>query len=508
MASTADTLQELRRRLGKELYKLELDLMGGLRIEDAEGHKHPCDCQPGDSLMYVAGDICAVKTMKEIFQSKTRKVFSHRQVSEASNHLSRRHSGEIHELTFTYTGFPLRATPEHPLLIAKDAWHWNWRQHGGIHEDQLSWVPVKDVGTNDFIAFPRMLATRDMEIISPDFAEILGWYLSEGSKTENRIVISLGYHEVAGAIRLRELFPRVFGKAAKEYERETGLHLALADQEFTGLFDAFGHDAPTKRMPDWFITLPPEKQGRLLRGLFLGDGCFSGGGLKYATVSKQLAFQVRMMLFRLGIIHSLSVTTPHDGMIDGRVIKSNHNLYTMGISGEALLTLNRLIPDFPWKQSSIRAAKNHGWVGEGNVFLPLRKHEIVPFEGPVYNMTVAEDASYLTPHGAAHNCASSKHNFGVEATAEELISYEKNPVYGQVMQWYRKHLPEFEPMEIEKRPESYYQGLVPEIRAFRKQVMGTESLVSMLSAQDQRKIAAKMKEAHGSSDSGDDTDGG
>lgn len=491
LANTADTEAECRRRLAKELYKLELDLSGGLRIPANSGA--PCDCQPGDSLVYVAGDICAVKTLHDAFAEKTRRVFSHKQLRETTNHLSRRYSGEMHELNFRYTSFPFRATPEHPVLIAKDAWHWNWRTHGGIRDDQLAWVPVKDVGTNDFIAFPRMLATRDMEIISPNFAEIIGWYLSEGSKTENRIVISLGYHEVAGAQRLREIIPLVFGKAAKEYERETGLHLALADQEFTGIFDYFGHDAPTKRLPDWFVTLPPEKQGRMLRGLFMGDGCFSDGGLKYATVSKHLAFQIRMILFRLGIIHNLSIRKPRDGMIDGRVIKSNYDLYTIGINGDALLTLNQLIPDFPWKQSSIKAARNHGWVSEGNIFIPLRSRECVPFEGTVYNVTVAEDESYLTPHGAAHNCASSKHSLGVEATAEELMAYDKSTLPSQVIQWYHDHLPQFDPAEIVNHPPEYYHQMVPEVRTFRKQLMGTESIVSILSSQDQGKAKSKRR---------------
>lgn len=491
LADTADTAAECRRRLAKELYKLELDLSGGLRIPANTGA--PCDCQPGDSLMYVAGDTCAVKTMHDAFAEKTRKVFSHRQLRQTTNHLSRRYSGEMHELNFRYTSFPFRATPEHPLLIAKDAWRWNWRTHGGIKDDQLSWIPAKDVGTNDFIAFPRMLVTKDMEVISPNLAEIIGWYLSEGSKTDNRIVISLGYHEVAGAQRLREIIPLVFGKPAKEYERETGLHLALADQEFTGLFDAFGRDAPTKRLPDWFITLPPEKQGRMLRGLFMGDGCFSGGCLHYATVSKHLAFQIRMVLFRLGIIHGLSITRPRDGMIDGRVIKSNHDLYTINVSGEALLTLNQLIPDLPWKQSGVRAARNHGWVSEGNIFIPLRSRHCVPFEGTVYNVTVADDESYLTPHGAAHNCASSKHSLGVEATAEELMAYDKSNLPSQVIQWYHNHLPQFDPQEIVNHPPEYYHQLVPEVRQFRKQLMGTESLASMLSAGDQQKLQAKLK---------------
>ncbi len=85
-----------------------------------------------------------------------------------------------------------------------------------------------------------------------------------------------------------------------------------------------------------------------------------------------------------------------------------------------------------------------------------------------------------------------KHTGGIEATAEELMSYENNPIYGQLIQWLNDHEAVFEPSEIAKHPPSFYQAMTPEVRMFRKQVMGTESLESMLSAEDQKKLKTKM----------------
>jgi hypothetical protein len=108
------------------------------------------------------------------------------------------------------------------------------------------------------------------------------------------------------------------------------------------------------------------------------------------------------------------------------------------------------------------------------------------------------------------DCLSKKHHLGIEATAEELMSYDKSPVYGQVIQWMNERLPVFEPAEIANHPPAFYQAMTPEVRAFRKQVMGTEDLMSILSAGAQRKVMKKKAEmeAHGSGDSGDDSDGG
>jgi len=474
LPNTAETTTELRRRLGKELYRMELDLVGGGRIAGK-----PCDCQPGDSLVYVTGDKNSVLTLAQAAKRKTRGIISHKNKQQVTAHLSRDYSNEMIELSSTYHWDILKATPEHPFLIAKDAWKWNWRTHGGICESCVDWIKAKDISAGDFIAFPRIDKTQDMDVITPELAEILGWYLAEGCKVDNRITLSLGHHEIEYIARIKQLFYTVFGKYPKEYNRDTSLHLAYADKEFTGIFDAFGHTAHEKRLPDWALWLPAKKQGRLLRGLLLGDGCLGKAGIAFATVSFNLAYQIRFILFRLGILHSLAKRNTPDTVIDGRLIHSNYPVYTIRVSGDAMERL-ALLAELPWKSSCVRAPRNYGWAGESAVFLPVRSVSSSLYEGKVYNLTVDEDESYLTPHGAAHNCLSAKHSLGLEAMAEELMSYSDDAVFGDITNWLRDHETEFEPAEIGKREPEYYKKMAPSLRNFRKRVMGTEELQSLL----------------------------
>ncbi len=101
------------------------------------------------------------------------------------------------------------------------------------------------------------------------------------------------------------------------------------------------------------------------------------------------------------------------------------------------------------------------------------------------------------------DCAGYKHSFGVEATAEELMSYEHNPLYGKILAWYATHLPEFEPAEIMRHDAEYYRAMIPDLRGFRKELLGTEpaKLVSpakpapasagrTLTLEDAKKLAA------------------
>lgn len=100
--------------------------------------------------------------------------------------------------------------------------------------------------------------------------------------------------------------------------------------------------------------------------------------------------------------------------------------------------------------------------------------------------------------GKPCDCLSrSKHLGGLEATAEELMSYGKNPTLGKVVDWANRHAMEFEPTEIAKREPAYYQGLAPEVRALRKEVMGTAGLGALLNDEERAQVASKIKQEMG-----------
>ena len=83
--------------------------------------------------------------------------------------------------------------------------------------------------------------------------------------------------------------------------------------------------------------------------------------------------------------------------------------------------------------------------------------------------------------GKPCDCLDSKHNLGLEAVAEELMSYERNPVYSQILSWLKSHQAKFTSEVIAQTDPDYYRGLAPEVRDFRKQVMGTGSLRALIS---------------------------
>ena len=90
--------------------------------------------------------------------------------------------------------------------------------------------------------------------------------------------------------------------------------------------------------------------------------------------------------------------------------------------------------------------------------------------------------------GRPCDCLGQKHHLGLEATVEELIPMDSNPTYSHIISWLNTHGSEFEPEEVAKRPPEYYRGLAPEVRRFRKEVMGTEATSAMLSSEERTRV--------------------
>lgn len=92
------------------------------------------------------------------------------------------------------------------------------------------------------------------------------------------------------------------------------------------------------------------------------------------------------------------------------------------------------------------------------------------------------------------DCLSEKHHLGIEATAEELMSMDRDPVYGKIIAWLNTHAPEFVVEEVAKHPPEHYQALAPEVRTFRKQLMGTEKLGALLTPTEAEQVTKKAVE--------------
>ncbi len=427
--SDKDTLLYQLNHLVAVLSQLEIHLSEGCKIMGV-----PCDCclVPG-TVIYSNPNITSIE------EPSSTQVLTHRGRKQSiTQHFEREYKGPIQEINFGYTNIPLRVTPEHPILVAKDVRRRQkdrWRK-SGIEDSQLQWVEAKYLGNRDFIAFPRTInGTKESEV-SLDMAELLGWYIAEGSKTENRITFSLGKHETASIEHLNRLIRRVLGKEPKIYIKPTVVHICFTDKEQTKFFEQFGNGARRKHLSSLIFSLSEERKIAFLKGLISGDGHIAKFSIVYTTTSKELAYGLRRLFFNLGLLHSLEEREINKTTINGREIHPNGPRYDIRLAGDSARALaDKTGIDYAGGK---RTVGNHGWVTAKYVYLPVNSNREIPYDGKVYNLAVEKDESYLTVHGALHNCA--KHALQARTFAMETISIaarmgKPTAIYNEIATW-------------------------------------------------------------------------
>jgi len=439
-----DLLQEVR-EMRKELLKKI--------IKDYEGEVW---CLPPESYVFANP---APVTIKEV--SIGQKILT----ADGDFHsvdqvFKRRYEGEMVSI-FPYYSDVLDITPNHSVLCVtgvrkkqKDVWRKNFKK------PKVVWKSAKDLEETDFLVFPRYKKEEDrkeMELtyewenkgcfkkkgidrptrfrqslkikVSKFLMELIGFYLSEGSVSERKyyykghkkhsfnLYFSFGKKEEKLINRVKNDFQKVFGFSPKLSETHTTIDIVCSQRTIVKFFSQFGRKCNEKQLPLWVINLPREKLLSLVWAMIKGDGCESKYNISYFTISNKLAYQLRLILFKLGVIHSLHLRKKEKikgGEIKGRKIIARHDGFSISISGDAARLLQKKVS---LKYSNQKTSGNFGYVLDDFVMLPIKKIERKKYSGMVYNLSIPFEENYVTFAGVVHNCIS-KH---LLATSMRLI---------------------------------------------------------------------------------------
>ena len=341
---------------------------------------------------------------------------------------------------YPYYSDELLITPGHSVLCAvgvrkkqKDSWRKNFV------EPKIVWKKAEEIEPTDFLLFPRYKDIKDideMELeytwenkgcfkpmtfthkrkikIDVDLMKLIGLYISEGSinernyfykghpKTTRTLYFSFGKMEMDLIKEARLLFQSVFGEELKTSETHTTTDLVCSKRVIVKFFKQFGKRSSEKELPMWVLQLPSRKLYGLIWGLVKGDGSESKHAIKYFTISEKLAYQLRILFFKLGILHSLKRRANKGGEIDGRKIKSNYDGFHIAFSGDAARLLNQ---ETDLQYNNKRTSGNFGYVLDDYVMIPIRKIGKVKYCGKVFNIQT-EAETYTTFAGVVHNCIS------------------------------------------------------------------------------------------------------
>lgn len=368
----------------------------------------PTLCLPPDQ------NIICYNEVKSIANLSTReRVLTHNGSYESTGGpVSRNFEGRL-VVVHPYYQLPMSMTPEHQVLVARRTRHGthtkSYVRHWWTYSAPV-WVPAGELKSTDLVLFPRIKKIVDDESLSKDFLELCGLFVAEGSTSKTgTIIFDISTLEQKLTSSIRQKLEQL-GLRSRFVDRERHRRRVYGcSRKWARYFKSqFGHSASEKRLPHLFIELPDTKMCALIKGLWSGDGTISLGKnatARYNTVSKQLAFQIFLILAKLGYIPTLSLVKPR-GM-------GKHPMYVLEISG---LQLDKFMQEILGMTSVHHGNRffQLGHIDNNFLYLPIKKIESMPYSGPVYNLEVNEDSSYVGSF-IVHNSA------GVNLPARRVV---------------------------------------------------------------------------------------
>ncbi len=274
---------------------------------------------------------------------------------------------------------------------------------------KLQWMDAKDLDDNPWLVAKWPNQTMDIEYIKvPDiflkptrpgmkrngvntftvdteFMWIIGMYLAEGSSSKRTIQFSLHKKEKEFFDRIKTFFEKLGYKTSVSSHSDNGINIFVNSTTLAKWFLVWlGRGCQNKHIPEELMYLPDQKTQSLINGIYDGDGSKSCNEI--GQTSEILALQIMELLHRIGEqpllrLQQSSILTPK-----GNVRK--------------LCYINS------WAESGLKHAnrKNRWKFGEEMLVKAHKTFGIIYYNGPVYNLEVEGNHSYVVNGIVVHNC--------------------------------------------------------------------------------------------------------
>jgi len=349
----------------------------------------------------------------------------------------RDYSGDLIKIRTYYSAIPMYLTPNHKVLVLRKRKN---QKKKSLDYENLEWIKASEITKFDFVLFPVFKETNDIEEISvssivggyvtgeglatrkkmrvkikdklsvdKDFMRLIGYYLSEGSiGAKGRVLqFSFGLHEEEYANDVKDLIKSIFELDAKKFIYKKTLEVRVNSTLVAELFKKlFGTRSEEKRLPSHMLYLPKEKLEGFIVGFWRGDGDTERDGFRFSTVSKVLAYQLKLMLNKLGVLVSLSITKRDrvgKSSIGKRIIEAKHDCHYLRIKGTSLERMSDILNQ---KHKFIESRGNtyhFGHISEDFIYTPILDITKVRYDGEVYNLKT-ETETYSLNNMIVHNC--------------------------------------------------------------------------------------------------------
>lgn len=374
-------------------------------------------CLLPKTLIYTNPGIVEIKNVTE-----GTKVLSHDgRYHKVVSIISREYEGRIYSIEVNNLG-TVYTTPEHHILALRIGKYDKFRSYKRYTPD---WYCAEELRKGDLVLYPIPKETEDIEEIDLDIKkskwDFKSKRLPKKIKLDNNFCRLVGYYLAEGYTRIdpcKGTLGFVFGAKEKDYIEDTillmkkifgivpsklesfpnAINILFYSARLARFFTKnFGKGALDKHLPYWMMQLPIKKQENLLCGLYRGDGYIDikRQRAKYVTISKQLAYQLRLLLLRQKIISNFSKAKAYG------IHKESYLLYIQ--DDDSLKKIIRIVR-LNMKIEPRRLNIHKSWFDENFYYTSIRGIRPIEYKGLVYNLEVANLHSYVSHVLSLHNC--------------------------------------------------------------------------------------------------------
>jgi len=428
--------------------------IGEMKNPDGLGKAGNPVCLPPGSMIHANDEFAAIDSL-----NRGQKVLGHDgRYNSIQRSISRKYVGKMirvkNKLGVTYL------TPEHEVLAAKVPKRWKYLYAKGKKTLPADWHHASELKKGDLVVYPVLVEVSDRETIDvsnekkkwdfkskavpkrikvdAEFLRLCGYYLAEGSiseKTTNtKVCLCFNTSEEALVKDVKTIVRKVFGVEGKKHvtEKRKGIVIEINNVFITRLFKLlFGKGAANKKIPHWMMLLPLEKQKSLIYGLWKGDGFINKKIPRagYATISYQMAQQIRTLLLRQRIVPSAYEEL---AKTDKNLTK-HRKAYRIHVGERSSIKKLAEILEVPLIFKKPTATDS--WFVGNQLFIPITSIGRIHYTGEVHNLEIKNSKSYTTESLTVHNCGDVMHVYikvAKNKKGKEIIKDIKVKTFGCV----------------------------------------------------------------------------
>ena len=258
-----------------------------------------------------------------------------------------------------------------------------------IDVDQIDLEPYTKYGFGEDLVYTQYNSYDRFINIDHNFCKFLGLYAADGSvNSDSGIKITCGLDEEKNIELSEQILSRFSDTQRRYYKNRKALDVIMNCVIHKNYFKNNCFKRENKKLPDFVLYLPQDKQKQILIGYFMGDGHYlSNKNITIsATISKNLYKQLLFLLRRLKIDFNVRLVIRKGN----RKPQYRFEIFGNGKTGE-----------FEQTRHSTRNFyyKNYHCIQIKNIIDSI-------YNNDVYNIEVAEDHTYTVSHYdiSTYNC--------------------------------------------------------------------------------------------------------